>query len=104
MTDADILWQNTATGQLVVWLMSGTSIASSGSPGNPGDPGAPWSVQQIGDFNGDGTSDILFYNTATSQIIIWLMNGASIASSGSPGIPGLSWQVQTPPPFKPSRP
>jgi hypothetical protein len=97
--DADILWQNNATGQLVVWLMNGTSISSSGSPGNPGNQYNPWSVQQVGDFDGDGKSDILFYNNATSRVVIWLMNGASIASSGSPGTPGLAWQVQTPPPY-----
>ena len=97
--DADILWQNTATGQLVIWLMNGTSIASSGSPGNPGVTSTPWSVQQVGDFDGDGKADILFYNNATSQVVIWLMNGTSIASSGSPGTPGLVWQVQTPPPY-----
>jgi sugar lactone lactonase YvrE len=97
--DADILWQNTATGQLIVWLMNGTSITASGSPGNPGAASSPWSVQQIGDFNGDGMSDILFYDNATSQVVIWLMNGASVASSGSPGIPGLAWQVTTTAPF-----
>ncbi len=102
--DADILWQNTATGQLVVWLMNGTAISASGSPGNPGLPSSPWSVQQIGDFDGDGKSDILFYNDATSQVIIWLMNGAAISASGSPGLPGLAWQVQTRPPRLPARP
>jgi hypothetical protein len=99
--DADILWQNTATGQLAVWLMHGTGIFQTGAPGNPGDASTPWSVQQVGDFNGDGSSDILFYNNATSQVVIWLMNanGLSILSSGSPGAPGLAWQVQTPPPY-----
>ncbi len=97
--DADILWQNSATGQLIVWFMNGASIASSGSPGNPGTSGNPWSVQQVGDFNGDGMADILFYNTATSQVVEWFMNGASVASAGSPGTPGLPWQVQTPPPY-----
>ena len=97
--DADILWQNTATGELAVWLMNGTTVASSGSPGDPGVTSTPWSVQQVGDFDGDGKSDILFYNNATSQVVIWLMNGTSIASSGSPGTPGLAWQVQTPPPY-----
>jgi hypothetical protein len=96
---SDILWQNTATGQLVVWIMNGTAISTSGSPGNPGDASTPWSVQQVGDFNGDGKSDILFYNNATSQVVIWLMKGTTIASTGSPGTPGLAWQVQTPAPY-----
>ena len=96
---ADILWQNTASGQLIVWLMNGTTITASGSPGNPGAASTPWSVQQVGDFDGDGKSDILFYNNATSQVAIWLMNGTAIRSTGTPGTPGLAWQVQTPAPY-----
>jgi len=99
--NADILWLNTANGQYVVWLMNSTGVSQSAGLGNPGDASTPWSVQQIGDFDGDGKSDILFYNNATSQIVIWFMNanGLSIRSTGSPGAPGLAWQVQTPPPF-----
>jgi hypothetical protein len=37
------------------------------------------------DFNGDGTSDILWYNMASGQVVVWLVNGASVIAGGSPG-------------------
>src|SRR3989454_3074625 len=33
------------------------------------------------DFNGDGTSDILWRNSATGQNTIWFMNGTTVSSS-----------------------
>jgi hypothetical protein len=88
---SDILWRDSATGEVIIWLMDGTTIASSGSPGAPG---SDWSIQGIGDFDGDGKSDILWRDTATGETAIWLMNGTTIASSGSPGTPGPDWSIQ----------
>ena len=79
---ADILWQNSTTGQLYIWLMNGTTVASQASPGTVA---SPWSVPGVGDFNGDGKSDILWRNSTTGQVYIWLMNGTAIASQASPG-------------------
>jgi len=80
--DADILWQNSTTGQVNVWLMHGTTVAGTGSPGSPT---PDWGIQGIGDFDGNGKSDILWQNSTTGQIFIWFMNGTAYSSTGSPG-------------------
>ena len=55
---ADILWQNTSTGQASVWDMNGNSLIG-GGPVSP-NPGPAWRAIGSGDFNSDGLSDILF--------------------------------------------
>jgi hypothetical protein len=88
---SDILWRNSTTEEALIWLMNGTTLASSGSPGSPS---SAWSIQGAGDFNGDGKADILWRNSTTGEVLIWLMNGATISSSGSPGSPSSAWSIQ----------
>jgi hypothetical protein len=87
---SDILWHNSSTAKLEVWLMNGTATASQGSPGTVG---SPWSLLGIGDFDGDGKADILWQNSTTGEVEIWLMNGATKVSGGSPGIVPSQWSV-----------
>ena len=44
--------------------MNGTTIASTGSPGTPS---SNWAIPGVGDFNGNGSSDILWRNSTTGQ-------------------------------------
>ena len=81
---SDLFLTNTTTGDRIVWLMNGSSIA--GSVGLPTLPPA-WEITGSADFNADGMNDILLQNTATGDRIIWLMNGATIA--GSVALPTL---------------
>jgi len=39
-----------------------------------------WVIQGIGDFDGDGRSDILWRHTG-GALYVWQMNGSTIASS-----------------------
>ncbi|MGB7355462.1 MAG: NF038122 family metalloprotease, partial [Acidobacteriaceae bacterium] len=80
---SDILWRNSSTGQLETWLMNGTALASQGSPGTVSTTSG-WSIQATGDFDGDGKSDVLWQNSTTGQVEIWLMNGTTLSSQGSP--------------------
>src|SRR5437773_2574421 len=48
---ADILWQNSSTGQRVIWLMDGTALQS---VVNLGTVATSWSIAGSSDFNGDG--------------------------------------------------
>jgi hypothetical protein len=41
---SDILWHNNTTGQVVIWLVNGTTVIGGGSPGSAT---TDWSVQWI---------------------------------------------------------
>jgi hypothetical protein len=87
---SDILWQNSATGEVDIWLMNGTTIGSGGAVATVG-PG--WSILGVGDFNGDGKADLLWQNSATGEADIWLMNGTTITSGGAVATLGPTWHV-----------
>jgi hypothetical protein len=35
--------------------------------------GTAWTIAQTGDYNRDGTDDILWRNTSTNQVYVWAM-------------------------------
>jgi hypothetical protein len=70
--------------------MNGTTYSSSGSPGSPT---SDWVIQGVGDFNGDGNADILWRNSTTGEVYIWLMNGTTFTSSGSLGYVSSDWSI-----------
>jgi hypothetical protein len=51
-----------------------------------------WQVAQVGDFNGDGRSDILWRNASTGQNIVWNSGNAATAT-GLGGVADPSWQL-----------
>jgi uncharacterized repeat protein (TIGR03803 family) len=67
--NADILWQNTVSGQASIWEMDGTTKIGGGPAGSV-NPGPSWKAVGTGDFNHDGNSDILWQNT-NGQASIW---------------------------------
>ena len=91
----DILWRN-ASGEVTIWLMNGPAIAASGdtvSGGTAARPDASWSIAGIGDFNGDGKSDILWRNI-NGTLAEWLMSGNTILSSQNiAASPDSSWNA-----------
>ena len=73
----DILWENSSTGQHVIWLMNGTNpIGAAALATVP----ISWKIVGSGYFDGDGQPDILWQNSVTGQRVIWLMNGTSYSS------------------------
>ncbi|MBF0593185.1 MAG: VCBS repeat-containing protein [Nitrospirae bacterium] len=89
----DILWQNTRTGMVYIYLMNKDgSIQSSGSPATVAD--LNWKIKDINDYNGDGKSDILWQNTQTGLIYIWFMDGVNIKSAKQVAlVPDSDWQI-----------
>jgi len=70
-------WTAAAT-LVVLAAISVFYVASSGAVifSNPA-----WQVTHVGDFDGNGKSDLVWRNNTTGQTATWLMNGTTPASS-----------------------
>jgi hypothetical protein len=88
--DADIVWV-TNGGTPIMWVMNGTTVASSTTLPTP--PPAAWHLSQVADFNGDHKSDLLWLNNANNTPSMWLMNGTSIISGTDLPAPPKSWKI-----------
>jgi hypothetical protein len=98
----DILWRN-SNGSLQEWLMNGATITASQAltfQGSAVSPDSSWSVIAAGDFNGDGSTDLLWRQSGTGSLLEWQMNGTQITSSqavsfqGKPlTTPDASWSL-----------
>ncbi len=91
----DLIFQHTNT-KVYYWILDNAGAISSAGYVWGGTPGASWDMQGSGDFNGDGTDDLLWRNTGTSQLLIWTLSNGVLSTyptlhSGS----GLSvWNVK----------
>lgn len=88
--NSDIVWQNTATGERLIWLMSGSSFLAS-APLATIPP--EWQIAATGDFNSDGKPDLVWQNTSTGERVIWLMDGTTFLSSVSLGVIPAEWSI-----------
>jgi isocitrate dehydrogenase len=83
---------NAATRQTVAWLMNGLSATSfSVLLTNP-----DWKITATPDLNGDGKSDLLWYNAVSGQTVAWLMDGLS-PTSYSLLLSDLNWKITATP-------
>jgi Ca2+-binding RTX toxin-like protein len=99
---SDILWQ-TNSGQLAIWEMNGAQIGFADytkmGSSNVGLPGSDWHIVDIGDFDNDGKSDLL-WRTDSGALAIWEMDGTQIKTAdyikmgpANVGAPGPDWHL-----------
>jgi hypothetical protein len=89
---SDILWRNTASGDINVWFMNGATIT--GDTWLPRVTDQQWQIVGIGDFNGDGSADLLWRYTPSGDMNLWFVNGGIV--TGDAWLPRVSdpqWQV-----------
>jgi hypothetical protein len=102
---ADLLWRNTTTGAIQVWLMNGTAPIFKGAPVAP-PIGAGWIATGASDFDFDGLKDVIWYNPTSRMVSIALMKGTTLLSQGAampgPSGPGL-WSSLGAPDFNGDR-
>jgi hypothetical protein len=75
---SDILWRNSSTGMVTMWIMNGTNMTNWAVIVGSGN--TDWTVAGVGDFNGDGKADILWRNTSTGMVTTWLMDGTRMTN------------------------
>lgn len=85
----DIFLRNTSSGDLGMWVMNGTQVAQAV---DLGPLPLTWSVAGIGDFDGNGSADILLRDTS-GNVQIWLVNGTQILSTTVIGNVPTSWTI-----------
>ncbi len=78
----DVLWHNPSSGEVGIWLVNGTTVTR-GFDLEWNVPGTTWQVRGTGDFNGDGSADILWHNATTGQLSVWYLSGGHIIGSAA---------------------
>ena len=92
---ADILWRNSTSGQNYLYAMDGTTIKpGEGYLRTVADP--IWQIAAVGDYDGDGKSDLLWRNASTGQNYLYPMDGTTIKPSEGflRTVPPGGWTVQ----------
>jgi hypothetical protein len=87
---ADLVWENTSTGERAIWIMhNGVPAYSITLPTIP----IQWHIAGAADFFGTGQADLIWENTTMGERSIWIMrNGVSAYSIALPIIP-IQWQI-----------
>jgi phosphoheptose isomerase len=88
----DLLWRKGNSGDNAIWetntdpafMTAGLILAVSDTN---------WTVAATGDFNADGSSDILWRNMSDGNNALWLMDGFSRSGAGNLLSVGTSWTV-----------
>ncbi|MDA1276258.1 MAG: FG-GAP repeat protein [Verrucomicrobia bacterium] len=75
-----ILWQDQVNQLLGVWYLNGTTVDGFAMINTV--PAAGWKAAAVGDFDGDGFSDVAFQNETTGQGAVWLMTGTTFKTAG----------------------
>jgi len=110
--DADILWRcvpqapatacgSAAAGTVAIWQFSNGNYSGTTWPGALD---ANWRLEGVGDFDGSGSSDILWRclprapatacgNASAGAVAIWRFSGGVVSSTAWPGILDSTWQL-----------
>jgi hypothetical protein len=83
-----VLWRSTITGEVGAWLMDGCSVSGwCWMPTEP--PASGWQIQGVGDFDANGSPDVLWRSTITGEVGAWLMEACNVV--------GWAWMPTEPP-------
>ena len=77
----DFVWRNTSTNATVMWVMKADgSTAKQKYIGGEDSP--EWQVETSGDYDGNGSTDLIWRNSNNDAHSMWLMNEWRVTSDG----------------------
>ena len=76
-TTWELIFQNTATGDISAWQMSRRTVTSYGATLASLGANSPYQIVGAPDLDGDGKSDLLFWDSATGGVSYWSCNLAN---------------------------
>src|SRR5438132_2834769 len=91
---ADIVWRNSTSGENYLYPMDGMTIKpAEGYLRTVADTN--WQIVAVGDYDGDGKSDLLWRNASTGQNYLYPMDGTTIKPSEGylRTVPAGNWSV-----------
>ncbi|MEI6206550.1 MAG: DUF1566 domain-containing protein [Desulfuromonadales bacterium] len=89
----DFVWQNSSTGQVYLMLMASPTATKSGSLIYT-ESNTDWKIVATGDINGDGKTDLIWWNKTTGQVHAMLLNGTAVAGGGMIYTePNTAWKI-----------
>ena len=98
---ADLVFQNSGTGQVYAWFLDGSGASINFSTGSGikgtgylyGGSLVGWQLAGVGDLNGDGIPDLVFQNTSTGQIYAYALDdtGDSVNFTTGSGTKGSGY-------------
>ncbi|MBV9273234.1 MAG: VCBS repeat-containing protein [Verrucomicrobia bacterium] len=87
---ADLVWENTASGQHAIWfLKNGVPAGSISLAKTP----VQWRIAGVGGINGNADPDLFWENTSNGKCSIWLLkNGVPVGTMSLPHMP-VGWHI-----------
>lgn len=88
------VWRNRTTGAMSVWFIASNGLTVNTDTGSLPPVSFNWKAAGTGDFDGDGSVDLLWQDRYNGAVMIWKMNGASLSQQTYPqlGVPA-AWAI-----------
>jgi len=76
---SDVIWRNKTTGAWKVWLLTG-GVRTAQTNNTTFDTAMAYTMIGSGDVNGDGTDDLILFNSSTGEIGTYTMVGGNMTT------------------------
>jgi hypothetical protein len=76
----DILWYEPSAGRLVIAYTNGTKVVRVAEVNDAAPAEWGWVVRGTGDFNGDGSTDILWWHPSSGEVSFWTLSGSTVTT------------------------